>query len=51
MPITMETTTIISSASAKPTLAWPSRISLVSAERMNSGVIGLPWLTSTAAVA
>ena len=30
---------------------WPSTTSLVSAERISSGTIGLPWLTSAAAVA
>ena len=38
-------------ASALPTFAWPRTTSLVSASRIWSGTIGLPWLTSAAAVA
>ena len=47
----MATTTIISSASAYAKFCRPSRISLVSALRISSGRIGVPWLTSAAAVA
>ena len=49
--ITTATTTIISSASAYANPDWPSTTSLVNAERISSGTIGLPWLTNAAAVA
>jgi hypothetical protein len=47
----MATTTTISKASANARFWRPRMTSLVNAERMNSGRIGLPWLTRIAAVA
>ncbi len=47
----MTTTTIMPKASALPMFAWPRTTSLVSASRIWSGTIGLPWLTRAAAVA
>ncbi len=49
--MTTTTTTIMPRARALPRLAWPWITSPVIASRIWSGTIGLPWLTSAAAVA
>ena len=49
--MTRLTITIIPSAMALPTFSWPRTTSLCSALPIWRVMIGLPWLTSAAAVA